>query len=105
LVNAQADALGDTKPRFKAQGGSMSTVNSEVVSEIYKAMEKLGAGSDLLGIVGSWGDSLPEPQVLSMLRSWNERVPAYEKNPPHSIICTVPPDGEGVPFGLRVGDV
>jgi hypothetical protein len=50
----------------------MSTVNSEVVSEIYKAMEKLGAGSDLLGIVGSWGDSLPESQVLSMLRSWNE---------------------------------
>jgi hypothetical protein len=73
LVNAQADALGDTKPRFKAQGGSMSTVNSEVVSEIYKAMEKLGAGSDLLGIVGAWGDSLPESHVLSMLQGWNER--------------------------------
>jgi hypothetical protein len=42
-----------------------------VVTEIYKAMEKLGAGSDLLGIVGSWGESLPESQVLSMLRGWN----------------------------------
>jgi hypothetical protein len=50
----------------------MSTVNRDIVSEIYKAMEKLGAGSDLLGIVGSWGDSLPEAQVLSMLRGWNE---------------------------------
>lgn len=50
----------------------MNTVNSEVVNEIYRAMENLGAGSDLLGIVGSWGDSLPEPQVLSMLRGWNE---------------------------------
>lgn len=50
----------------------MSTVNREVVSEIYKAMKHMGAESDLLGIVGSWGDSLPEANVLAMLRGWNE---------------------------------
>lgn len=53
----------------------METVNQEVVTEIYKAMRKLGAKSDLLGIVGSWGESLPEPQVLIMLRGWNEATP------------------------------
>lgn len=50
----------------------MTIVNREVVSEIYKAMQKLGAESDLLGIVGSWGDSLPESNVLAMLKEWNQ---------------------------------
>jgi hypothetical protein len=49
----------------------MKTVNREVVAEIYRSLETLGAKFDLLGIVGSWGDSLPESQVLRLLRAWN----------------------------------
>jgi hypothetical protein len=68
----------------------MSAVNSEVVSEIYKAMEKLGAGSDLLGIVGSWGDSLPESQVLSMLRGWNGRTAGEaQREAAHEVLTSI----------------
>ena len=47
-------------------------VNHEIVSEIYHALVLLGAESDLLGTVGSWGDSLCEEDVLYGLRCWNE---------------------------------
>ena len=47
-------------------------VNHEIVNEIYRAFVLLGAESDLLGTVGSWGDSLSEEDVLSGLRCWNE---------------------------------
>lgn len=49
----------------------MDKVTLQITQEIYRAMESLGAQSDLLGIVGSWGDSLPPERVLSMLRAWN----------------------------------
>jgi hypothetical protein len=48
-----------------------SQPNPEIVSELYRALVLLGAKSDLLGTVGSWGDSLPEAEVLSSLRAWN----------------------------------
>ena len=47
-------------------------INREVVSEIYRALVLLGAEADLLGTVGSWGDSLSEEDVLSGLRCWNQ---------------------------------
>ena len=49
-----------------------SQPNPAVVSEIYRALVLLGAQSDLLGAVGSWGDSLPEEEVLAHLRAWND---------------------------------
>jgi hypothetical protein len=48
-----------------------SQPNSEIVSEIYRTLVLLGAGSDLLGTVGSWGDSLSDADVLSNLTAWN----------------------------------
>jgi hypothetical protein len=47
-------------------------LNTEIVGEIYCALVLLGAGSDLLGTVGSWGDCLPDEDVLDGLRCWNE---------------------------------
>jgi hypothetical protein len=32
----------------------------------------LGADNGLMGAVGSWGDSLPDADVLSDLRGWND---------------------------------
>lgn len=39
--------------------------------ELYRAAESLGAGSDLLGILGSWGDTASTEEVLEMLRAYN----------------------------------
>ncbi len=35
-------------------------------------MQCLGAPAKLLGIVGAWGDTLTEDEVVAMLRVWNE---------------------------------
>ncbi len=48
------------------------TANSEVVNELYRALVLLGADSDLLGTVGSWGSSLPDEDVIANLKGWNE---------------------------------
>jgi hypothetical protein len=45
--------------------------NREIVQEIYRTLVLLGADSGLLGTVGSWGDSLPDSDVLENLRAWN----------------------------------
>lgn len=58
---------------------SANTPNREIVSEIYRALVLLGAENDLLGTVGSWGQSLPEADVLANLRAWNEAVSAQVK--------------------------
>jgi hypothetical protein len=49
-----------------------SNVNREIVGELYRSLVLLGAESDLLGTVGSWGDSLPDEDVLANLQGWNE---------------------------------
>jgi hypothetical protein len=49
-----------------------SRLSTEIVSELYRTLVLLGAGSDLLGTVGSWGDSLSDQDVLDNLKAWNE---------------------------------
>jgi hypothetical protein len=44
----------------------------EMVGELYRTLVLLGAESDLLGTVGSWGDSLSDQDVLAGLKEWNE---------------------------------
>jgi len=46
--------------------------NREIIEELYRALVLLGADSDLLATVGSWGDSLPDEDVLANLKAWNE---------------------------------
>ncbi len=48
-----------------------SILNREIVLELYRSLVLLGAESDLLGTVGSWGDSLPDEDVLAGLKHWN----------------------------------
>ena len=69
----------------------MNPIQKEIVSEIYRALVLLGADNGLLGAVGSWGDSLPDEDVLANLKGWNEatfaeiraRIGHYEKSSPH----------------------
>lgn len=75
----------------------MSPIQKEIVSEIYRALVLLGADNGLLGAVGSWGDSLPEADVLADLRAWNEatqseikdRIGHYEKSSPHLVTFVI----------------
>ena len=48
--------------------------NREIINELYKTLVLLGADNALLGTIGSWGDSLPEADVLANLQGWNERL-------------------------------
>jgi hypothetical protein len=50
-----------TEPHLKAQ----------IAREIYIAMERLGAGPELLSIIGSWCDTLPDEEILALLRVHN----------------------------------
>ena len=47
------------------------TVEMEIRSEIYRALETLGADRKLLATVGSWGDTLQDEEVLQLLKEWN----------------------------------
>lgn len=42
-----------------------------IANELYKAIESLGAKSDLLQIIGSYGDTQPDSWVLDSLREYN----------------------------------
>jgi hypothetical protein len=44
--------------------------------DLYQKLETLGVDRDLLAIVGSWGDSLYDEEVLALLKDWN----AVERN-------------------------
>jgi hypothetical protein len=49
------------------------TVKAEIAVEMYKAAEHLGAKSDLLRIIGSYGDTMPDEWVRDALSEWNAR--------------------------------
>lgn len=56
-----------------------AALRADIKAEIYRALVLLGAGSDLLGSVGSWGDSLPDEDVLAGLCAWNAATLAEVK--------------------------
>lgn len=68
-----------------------TTVNRAIIHELYKAFVLLGADHGLLGTVGSWGDSLPDNDVLDNLKGWNDatlheitdRIEHYERSSRH----------------------
>jgi hypothetical protein len=41
--------------------------------EISRALVLLGADRELLATVGSWGETLPDKEVLRLLKEWNAR--------------------------------
>ena len=50
------------------------SIERKIVDEIYTALQDLDAPPILLGIVGSWGDTLTDEDVLAALNSWNAGV-------------------------------
>lgn len=53
----------------------MNNIKREIAHEIYIAAERLGASIDLLSILGSYGDSLDDEDVLSLLAEHNANLP------------------------------
>ncbi|MEJ0078947.1 MAG: hypothetical protein WDO17_26660 [Alphaproteobacteria bacterium] len=49
------------------------TTTRQIATELYRAIRVLGGGAQLLSIVGSYGDTLHDDDVLTMLRAWNDR--------------------------------
>jgi hypothetical protein len=49
------------------------TTTKQIATELYRAIRLLGGNSHLLSIVGSYGDTADDDQVLAMLRAWNDR--------------------------------
>jgi hypothetical protein len=47
---------------------------SQIITQVYRAMKGLGAPPMLLGIVGAWGDTLTDEEVLIALRDWNDQI-------------------------------
>ena len=67
-------AKADLRLEMASRGSDGMTPTQElIVGELYKAMKDLGAPPKLLGVVGSWGDTLSDADVLAMLRAWNEK--------------------------------
>ena len=50
----------------------MSEIDIQIKNEIYWALSLLGGKSDILGTVGSWKDTMPDEDILSCLKLWNE---------------------------------
>lgn len=47
-------------------------IRGKIGRELYVAAEALGASPDLLAIIGSYGDTLSDEDVLSAMRLYNE---------------------------------
>jgi hypothetical protein len=55
------------------------TIEQQIRSEIYRAFEILGANSELLATIGSWGDTLDDEEILRLLKEWNTDEARREK--------------------------
>ncbi len=49
----------------------LSPVQREILKEMSKTFIMLGANSGIMNMIGSWGDTLPQEEVLQMWRDWN----------------------------------
>jgi|SRR5215470_1370724 len=50
-----------------------SYLKAQIAKELYVAMEGLGAAPNLLSIIGSYGDTLSDEEILALLREHNAR--------------------------------
>jgi hypothetical protein len=43
-----------------------------IICELCRAIERFEVPPDLLSIIGSWGDTLDDSEILELLKGWNE---------------------------------
>jgi hypothetical protein len=52
----------------------MADLKARIAHELCRALKALGADAELLSTVGSYGDTLDDDDVLTLLRSWNAKT-------------------------------
>lgn len=57
---------------------TLTPVQYAIIRELATALCDLGAASGLMAIVMSWGDTLPESEILEQLKEWNQRYPGHK---------------------------
>ena len=60
-----------SEPELTTATGSHQT-EMAIRQEVYKAFQSFGAKSDILSLIGSWGDTLEDEDILSGLQHWNK---------------------------------
>ena len=55
----------------KAQGLTPSVCSADLFYELSEALRILGAKSDLLGTIGSVGETISDTEAAECLRAWN----------------------------------
>lgn len=50
---------------------ALPKIQLEIIGEIAETLGMLGATGGLMACIGSWGDTLPQDEVLEMWRDWN----------------------------------
>ena len=45
----------------------MTAQHEAIIREIYEAVERFGGSRELLAVIGSWGDTLSDEEVLEAL--------------------------------------
>jgi hypothetical protein len=55
--------------RLQAKAASLAPA---IAAELYQAFARLDAPTELLSIIGSYGDTLDDKEILRLLRAWNE---------------------------------
>ena len=68
-------------------GGSAQPTTPD---EAQMALRGLGADIDLLSIVDSWQDTLPDEDILQLLRDWNAGRPLFQ-----TVYASAPRDWRG----------
>jgi hypothetical protein len=58
-------------PSVKKRAPAGHDIKAQIVGEIYAAFEHLDADEHLLSIIGSWGDTLDDAEVLKLLEDYN----------------------------------
>jgi hypothetical protein len=67
--------IAEIRQAINKLGGSAQPATPD---EAQRALRDLGAGIDLLSIVDSWQDTLPDEQMLDLLRNWNAGLPLFQ---------------------------
>jgi len=49
----------------------LSKLQVSIIKEIVKSMKLLGAKSDLIGSINSWGDCQTDEETLLNIKAWN----------------------------------
>lgn len=49
---------------------TLTPIQHKIIAEISRIFDEFGAKSDLQCILGSWGDTLPEDEILEMFKGF-----------------------------------